>query len=58
VASLAAFEINKNVMQEALRRYEQKLQRQNMERMKELSDIKRDIEKVQIEQTSNIFLQN
>lgn len=45
-------------MQEALRRYEQKLQRQNMERMKELSDIKRDIEKVQIEQTSNIFLQN
>jgi len=33
-------------MQEALRRYELKMQKQNMDRMKELSDIKRDIEKI------------
>jgi hypothetical protein len=33
------------------------MQKQNAERLKELSDIKRDIEKIQIETTSNVFLQ-
>ena len=56
-STLTAFETGKNVMQEALRRYELKMQKQNMDRMKELSDIKRDIEKIQIETTSNVFLQ-
>jgi uncharacterized protein YeaO (DUF488 family) len=54
--AIVAFETGKNVMQEALRRYEQKMQKQNADRLKELSDIKKDIEKIQIETTSNAFL--
>ena len=45
---LIAFDTGKNVMQEALRRYELKMQRQNQDRIRELNDIKAEMEKQRI----------
>lgn len=45
-------------MQEAFRRYELKMQKQNADRLREISDISKDVEKIQIEDKSNVFLKN